>query len=481
MLSPVPQLAATPAAISDPLEMMNVQRVKLNFIGMIGFFAMCALCTMNINYLTRAFAGVEQAFSVLYLVASLVVAFSFKFKARAALGQAGTFWIGSMLLFLLIATRFGMGIDRAYFMSPQSNLYRTLIAQYLVVCAAMGMRHMVLAGRGQLALRVLLGMCVLAVLTIVITKKAPWLLRFVGAGNQDRSGGFFSDPNRAGNACCVAAAIGFACLAGETTSKGKLFAYGCLLAIMPCLFMTYSRSSILLMGMLVVLQFFISPILRRKESLLAILVLAVGIAGGVGYILNKRGSLVNATDRANVEAQQERMESLFRILRGEFDHSDTGGRLYLAGVGLKHFASSPVIGVGYRKLSKMPEVGLGCHNTFLRVFGEAGFFSGMMYVGSVVFLAFCGWRSKFPQVKCLLIGYAAAYSGGCMVSHSMLTNRMHNIVLGVCLGLLSATITIQLQEARKRRAAERVTLQQTYAAIPQPAQPGLGAVPQATA
>lgn len=469
MLSPIPQLAS-----DSPIEMLEKKRVRPNFVGAWSFYSLCFFCILNVNFFTRAFVGVEQAFSVLYLLAALGVLFAFQFKMRPAIGAAGSMWLIAIVSFLLIATRFG-ALDLAYYTSPQSNLYRTLIAQLLSVCAAMGARHLALAGRCQEMLRVVFGLAVMACLTIILTKKFPFILQYVGTQTQDRGGGFFQDPNRAGQACCVAAAIGFAVLVGETTIRGRLFAYSGMLALVPCLFMTYSRSSILAMAGLVAMQFFISPIMKRKETLIAIMVVATSLPIGVAYVMNKRASNVDSWNQANVDAQKDRMESLFRILSGNFDDSDTGSRFVLAAHGLRYFASSPVIGVGFRVLVQMPDVGLGCHNTFIRILGEAGIVAGLMFIGAVGFLALCGWRSKSPQVRCLVVGYAAMYTASCLVSHSVLTNRLHNVVVGICFGLLTAAATAAMQDAKQRRA---VMMQRSaIAPVPRPMAPAtVGAV-----
>ena len=424
-------------------------------VGIVACLCLAALCSTNINFVTRAFLGKDQVFSVLYLMASLVCLFTFQFKVGQALGKPGILWVFAMLFFLALATRMGMGISSAYYLSPSSNLYRLLVAQMITVSMALGMRHILLAGKMQVALRWLFAMTVVAALTVIVTKKAPWLLKFVGHLTQDRAAGFFGDPNRAGQAICVSAAIGFASLVNETSLKWKAMVYAGLLALVPCLFLTYSRSSIIFMVVLVGMQFFISPILKQKETSIAILLVALTIPVGVSYVLNQKASNADAWDQANKSAQKERMESFFRILSGNFDAADTGHRFVLAAAGLNRFASSPIIGIGYQKLVLMDEVGVGCHNTFLRVAGEAGIFAFLIYVGSLIVISIAGWRCGNPAVRCLVLGYVAMYACSCMVSHSILTNRLHNVMMGVCAGFLSATIVVRRQEARQRKLARQ--------------------------
>ena len=430
------------------------QLVRRNLLGICSVSLLAALCVLNANYLTRALLGKDQVFSIIYFMAMVITMFAFRFRITKALGPPGLFWVLALLVYLAIATRMGAGIPTAYFLSPQSNLYRLLIAQGITVALALGARHIILLGKMQEALRVLFGLTVMAALTIILVKKFPGILQFVGHQTQDRSAGFFADANRAGQAVCVTASIGFACLVNET-GRWKWAIYAGMLLLVPCLFLTYSRSSIIFMAVLVTLQFVISPVLKRKEMILAILALVIAMPIGVSVILNQRASADDVWDQANTEAKKERIESLFRIMSGNFDASDTGHRFVLAAVGIKYFMSNPVIGAGYRKLVKMEEVGAGCHNTFLRLAGEAGIFSVLMFIAAILFTCWSAWICGNPTVKCIVIGYLAMYSCSGMVSHSILTNRLHNVVMGVCIGLLSGALLLRKYEAKQKTLAQR--------------------------
>jgi len=227
------------------------------------------------------------------------------------------------------------------------------------------------------------------------------------------------------------------------------------------------------MALLVMMQFVISPIMKQKGVLIGILILAAGIPIGVNVVLNRRASHTDAWAAADLKQQQERMQSLFNILSGDFDAGDTGHRGTVAAVGLKYFLRSPIIGAGYRVLVRMPEVNLGCHNTFLRVFGEAGIFAGLLFVGAIVVISLAGWNCPVPEIRCLVIGYMAMYSCSAMVSHSVLANRLTNVALGVCLGFLSAVVVTQRQDARMKKMQQMAAVQHG-----QFAQPGVAA-PQA--
>ena len=86
-----------------------------------------------------------------------------------------------------------------------------------------------------------------------------------------------------------------------------------------------------------------------------------------------------------------------------------------------------------------------------------------MFLGAVGYTALCGWKSKSPQVKCLVVGYTAAYTAAAMVSHSALTNRLFNVVTGICFGLISGVLTAHIQEARQRQAVALARQQQAIA------------------
>ena len=442
--APLPNVASRQGTTTEaPL-------VKKNLAGTLGFLALCALCMTNINFITSAILGKDQVFSILYLASCLLVLFSFKFKINQPLGAPGWFWVFAIAMFLGISTRFGFGIDTAYFLSPQSNFYRIIIAQVITMCAAMGARHMILRGQSQLMLRILFAFMTLAASTILITKFVPQILVYIGAPRQDRSGGFFEDPNRAGQAVCMAASVGFACLVNET-ARWRVFVLAGMAMLIPCLFLTFSRSAIVFLALLVMMQFFISPIFKQKQTIMGMLVIAALIPVGIGVVLSKRGSVVDLKAAANLEAQQERMEGLFQLMQGQFNEKNTGYRTRVGAVGLKYFFENPIIGAGFRKLIRMKEIGLGCHNTFIRILGEAGIFAGLTFMGAVFLVAANGWFSKRAEIKCLSIGFMAMYACACMVSHSVLTNRLTNVLLGVCLGGLSAAITWHRAEQKKKR------------------------------
>lgn len=467
MLNPAQQFVphlATAGAANAPTELGPM--VKKNVAGSIAFLTLCALCMTNINFVTAAMFNTEQAFSILYLIACLVVLFSFKFKMSGPIGGYGKFYIFAIAVFLIISTRFGMGIDAAFFLSPKSNFYRLIIAQGISVCCAMGARHMILRGKTQVMLRILFAFTVLAASTVLLTKFVPQILVFMGKSSQGRSGGFFEDPNRAGQSVGVAAAIGFACLVNEK-SKFKIFVFAGLVLLVPCLFFTYSRSAIVFMALLVVMQFFISPIFKQKETIIGVLLIAAAMPVGVGVVLSRRGSVVDLAEAANLEKQQERMQGLFELMSGDFNEQNTGYRMTVAAVGWKYFRENPVIGAGYRKLIRMPEIGLGCHNTFLRVLGEAGIFGGVIFFAAVMFVGYCGWVSSMAEVRCMVVGFIAMYSCACMVSHTILTERLMNVMMGVCFGALSAALTVKRTEMRKQkqmRAAQTVQYVQQVAA-----------------
>lgn len=441
-------LTAMPGSMAVP---QTAPKVRRNLPGMIGFFSLCALCMANINFITRAMAGTEQVFSILYLAAAVVTLLAFGGKTSKALGSHGRLWLAAIVVFLVVSTRLGMGLDKAYFFSPRSNFYRLLASQLIIVAAAVGARHMMLTGRLQFMLRVLFGFTVFAATTIILTQQFPWILKFVGSGSQGRSAGFFGDANRAGHAVCVAAAFGFACVIGES-NRFKPFVLAGLVALVPCLFLTYSRSAIVFMAVLMGLQFFISPIIRKKGSLIAVLLLAICIPMAVNKVLTRRASVVDAKGQADLEKQQERMRSLFKIVTLQASDEDLGHRFNVAAVGIDYFVQNPVVGAGFRKLVIMPEIGLGCHNTFLRIFGEAGLFVGLFFVAAVANIALVGMRCDVPQVKCLVVGFIAMMSCAMMVSHSTLTDRLLNVGLGVSIGLLSTALTMSRARSRQQPA-----------------------------
>jgi len=307
-----------------------------------------------------------------------------------------------------------------------------------------------LAGKLQVLLRIVFFMMLAAAATILLAKVIPALADRSGQG---RVGGVFSDANRAGHALCFTAAFGFAALQKENSLVFRTMILGGLLMLLPCLLITNSRSSIIFLLILIGMQVAFTPILRQKGSVFAIVLVAAGIPLGVFWMINQQGSHVNALEAAQLQEQQERLEGLFRILSGEMSEEDSGHRFTLAAIGFRYFLESPVIGVGFHKLVRMPEVQLGCHNTYIRVLGEGGLFSGILFISAIGVIAMAAWRCKEKQIQTLGIGFMAMYSCSASVSHTAFTMRISNVCMGIVLGLLTAVITIRRTEAKRRRAA----------------------------
>ena len=459
--STLPFGAGTSAVISQKPKL-----ARLNLIATFGFFVLCVFTMLNLNYYTRLFLGTEQVLSIFYLVSCLTVIFALRFPIRESIGATGGFWLFAVLFYLGVSTRMGLGVDPAFFTSPSSNFYRILTAQLIMISAAAGARHMMLAGKLQLLLRIVFGLMLMAAGTIILAKIFPFLADRSGQG---RVGGVFSDANRAGHAMCIAAAFGFATLRRETSLFMRMIILGGLLMLLPCLLITNSRSSIIFFVLLIGLQVMFTPILKQKGTVFALVLVAASLPIGIFWYLGQEGSHVNVREAANLEQRQERLESFVRILRGEMSEEDTGHRFTLAALGIKYFASSPVIGVGFHELVRMRETNLGCHNTYIRVFGEGGIFSGILYIAAIGVIAFASWRCRDSQIRILGIGFIAMYSCSAMVAHTAFTMRIGNVCMGIVLGLLTGVITIQQAESRKRRAAIWANA------------PGRGAVPASVA
>ena len=426
------------------------QSVRLNWLAAIGFFVLCTLTMLNLNFLTRTFLDTDQVLSIFYLLACLLVLFGLKFPIKKSVGSVGIFLFASIAAYLAISTRLGLGVESRFFTSISSGFYRVLTAQLITIAAAVGARHLLLAGKLQMTLRIAFGLTLAAALTIILSKIFPVL---APQNSQGRVGGVFFDANAAGHAVCYSAAFGFACIVNEKSLILRMFLFAALALLIPCLLLTNSRSAILFMGLLVFSQIFISPLMRQKGTVIAILVLSLGIPLGILFVVNQQGSRVDAYEAAELESRQERLGSLVRIFTGEADESDTGHRFTVAAVGLRYFASSPVIGVGFYKLTKMPEIQLGCHNTFLRVLGEGGIFCGLFYMLAIAVVGFAGWKCKRAEVRCLVVGFIICFACSAMVSHTALTARSGNVIMGICLGFLTGVSTLE-GAAQKRRRAE---------------------------
>lgn len=401
------------------------------------FWALSAICLLNLNGLAFMWAGVERAFS-LWLLLCCVVALAGLVRVRPteALGVPG------MLLLAALASYAGIGIvvsvvtgtdlrsDAAFY------LVRHVNSAFLTLAAAVGGLVVWRRSGGE---RLLRGLLVVMVGSCLLVLASPLLVEVYQQPPEQgrlRYSGSFYNPNDAGMLACFTVVLALACL---RAGRFRPAAHGALLVASIALVLTFSRTA--LMGAPVLLAHCLlwSRGVERRRL--------VGALALAGIILG--AAVANLDTGALQERQLARWESVLQILeRRSVDDVSLGGRLALWRIAADMALQAPLFGHGLGTLHRLEgawydgETGvlLGAHNQYLVLIGEAGF------VPLVLFLLFLGtalWSGLRAERDLPLVG---AVSGWILVvalfsltTDGILTKRYCNFVIGVGCAVLAGS------------------------------------------
>jgi hypothetical protein len=67
---------------------------------------------------------------------------------------------------------------------------------------------------------------------------------------------------------------------------------------------------------------------------------------------------------------------------------------------------------------------------------------------SLLFLFVGGIRCKIPQIRTFVLGYLLLFAVTCLTSNGQLAAREHNLMLGLCFGMIAATYTYGRRQPR---------------------------------
>lgn len=429
-LSPVPPyLAAGPASWGASL----LQGTRPKWIGILLLWLVVTTAVWDANSVGRTLIGTNRIFTTWLFIFCVILLFIFRFAILKAWGVAGNLYILTMFIYLLVGTRFGTSL-----LSP-SNFFqwggvRTVFAALLLIAVcALGAQHLMLAWPLTRTMRILFIISLLGVSSVFLGMYWEGLYAFRGGiGGIYRQAGFYINPNRTGVICCGAAAIGFATLVQERRKLWVAIGIGlCVFALI----LTFSRGSMLVFIVLIFGQLVFNRIIRQKSVVIGIAI-AIGISIWMAIRVSDQSSDFG-------EVQRSRVTDIASILQGNVSNETTGGRLRVLKIGLEQCLRRPVIGNGLLFMNIMPGTTLGPHNTYIAMWGDAGFVPVIMLGIFFVYVTFKAWRCSIPAVRLLVLGYILTFAASGMISHGELKQRHHNAMFGICFGLLAGASELE--------------------------------------
>ena len=402
----------------------------------LAFWALSALCLLNLNDLVRMWVGVEGVFVVPMLICCLVALVGLmRVGPKEALGIPG-----ALVLFCLVSYA-GVGTVVTTLsgtdLQPHTEwwyLVRHVKSVLVILAAAVGGRVLWRRVGGE---RVFLGLLMVLTASCALMLASPWLrviFRFPPSEGAYRLFGSFSDPNYAALVACFTVVTAIALM---HSNRFRIVAYGGLLVAVVALVGTFSRTALVVLPVLLFGTLLISSGVQRKR-----------LAGGIAVIgVIVASALANLDSGALDQRQLSRWESVIEAVdpRTTVDVSLTD-RAILWSLALEQAAESPLVGNGIGRLHNLDGawyngegVLLGAHNQYLILAGEAGILPLLSFALFLVVMVQAGFgngRASWPLGA--VSGWAIILILFSMTFHGILAQRACNFIIGLSCALMAS-------------------------------------------
>ncbi len=407
-------------------------------LNIASFLGLSILCILNVNEVVRVLFGVSRAASGLIFLLCLACILTARVPLTRALGSLGFLFFAFFAYYLVVSGIIGLDVEDMFF------YFQQLLGTIVVAVAAImvGWRQ---AHRPKLD-------------TVMLLFFGVWLLSVIGIffsahlrestaefGTAVRDSGFFTNPNHAGSVAAIAFAIGFALL---RTGRHTVLLWLCLAVTAVGSLRTFSKMSMLMIMSVALMQLTLSgsTIKNRVQIFLS----SITVLAAVFWLLNF------GIDMFDWKAEQlQRLLEIREIIYNlDINDKTTTARTFLFKVGLKKFFEAPFFGQGLGTFHTMPEaMGLGTHNNYLMVAGEAGIFALMLLIFFIFRLAKSALACDYPMLRQFCINYTLVFTMAGLSSHAVFSHRFHNLMIGLTIGLLIGRMDYAHQLRRQAATA----------------------------
>lgn len=241
----------------------------------------------------------------------------------------------------------------------------------------------------------------------------------------DRNGGFFGNANEAG----IVAATTFALVLAAPSRRQWLNVLQ-MSAALGAVALTFSKSSLLVCGLVLIVHALRRPSLPRLMTAAAVL--------AAGWLVI--GTL-SANGVAGLSAyQQNRIGQVSDLLAGTISDHTTTGRSTLWSLAADRIEGNFPSGAGLGRFHHMEggvmqrNVWMGAHNSYLMAWGEAGLPAFALLLATMLLFMTGALRC----VSALPLLYFVILQVDMMSAHNALGLRFHNVLMGLAVGLMAA-------------------------------------------
>lgn len=252
-----------------------------------------------------------------------------------------------------------------------------------------------------------------------------------GVDQVERAVGLYSNANRAGYVSAIGQSLALLLLFSRKV-KRRNFYFGLYILCLIATFTTFSKGSILLSMLLLVRILYLGlsgrglgrnrGLFKRYLRVFSFLMFFL-VAGGALGVVNFQSRLSSL--------QTERIEQLQLLLQGQINQETTTQRSELAKLAFDKMQNTFFLGAGLGKFRRM-DIGVGSHNIYLLILGEAGVLALILYLAFLLFWAKKSFTYRrfdsirFASGNILLIFFFSGFA-----SHTLLANKPYILTLAL--------------------------------------------------
>lgn len=361
-------------------------------------------------------------------------------RINQALGLPGILIIGAFLSYIFIGFTVSAIIDEYGFRVDIGEFFRNH-AFFLpaLLGIAFGGRQILARMEIDTFLKHVLRLLIAGCVCIIISSAWP-LSEFTLGDVGKRFRGFHFNPGNAGMIGCAtfALALSFLSKPGE-----RLFGYLGLIIGLLTVIGSLSKTGI---AALIAIFFFVLVFSGKKRRFPVIIF--------IGFLAILFAVAVDIVEQIS---ELERLRQVTLLFGEGTGNVITTGRMDLWSLGLRRALESPIYGHGLGTLWKM-DVGafaksyggdtrMGVHNSYIMVFGEAGFLPLLLYLMHAFSLVRLWWTVPNSVARCMVIGWTITFFSFAFTSNYVFDSW----ILGFICGLVCA-ISAAASETRGRAA-----------------------------
>lgn len=391
-----------------------------------------AICALNLNGLLYMLLDIDQAATIVLLLASLIVVAA---NLKEPWNLPKLLLLSSMALYLVI------GLLK-YNPSATARQIEVITLGYMggiLVIASISSHIIKIADDFDKVEEILKFSRNIFQISAISVLFSSWLNAVYinkPQSYQDRMGGFFANPNEAAMASLVALA-----LAMTVPAKNVMIRYASYAVPFIAVILTFSKSAIVIMIAIFAIDSIIKSayLKQRSRATFVFVVLTLSsvlLVGGSDYLYPTNLTI----------DQERRVAAISDILTGRIDEHTTTGRTVLWTHSLQiAWSSMPFgsgLGSGHHVVGGLFQGGQwqGTHNTFLLFLLESGAIPFALLIASFFIAAFYISSSRY-SLTCSY--FYIIFMNDLMVTHTALVTRYDNIIIGLFIGMISAVKTVQ--------------------------------------